>query len=173
MTDAARWALAALNATHVQKPTRQPKEMLMKPMQDLDADKRGRTSNRQGVAGDEVSSFPHAPCDRSNARPVTVVVRRRRLSVSVAAMLLLALPTCGVYQPPRPRGIHLNKAGFYFVARMEEHQYVWTEVGDVHEDRESAESEMKTWLRTQEATALFACVYPWNPVPPVGRQAAR
>ena len=173
MTDTASWALAARIATHVEKLKRQPKETLMEPMLNQDADKHGCTSNRQRVAGDEVSACLHAPCKRANSRPVTVAVRRRRLGVSVAAMFLLTLPACGVYQPPPPRGQHFDKPGFYFVAKMEEHQYVWTEVGDVHADQESAEAEMETWLRAQEATVVFASVYPWNPLLQESRPAAR
>lgn len=128
----------------------------MKPMQDQDADRRGRTGNHQCAAGDEVAACLHAPGARSNSRPVTVAVRRRRLGVGVAAMFLLTLPACGVYQPPPPRGQHFDKPGFYFVAKMEEHQYVWTEVGDVHPDQESAAAEMEKWLRSPEATVVFA-----------------
>lgn len=86
----------------------------------------------------------------------------RRLPLGGALVLLLLAAACSMYRPPPPRGPQVDKDGYYFVAKMEEDQYVWTHVGDLHPDRDAAEAEMRAWLRSQGATVKFARVYEWR-----------
>lgn len=99
---------------------------------------------------------------QSHGATAVSVVSARRLPLGGALLVLLLAAACGVYRPPPPRGPQIDRDGFYFVARMNDHHYVWTQVGELHPDRDAAAAAMRAWLRKQEAVVEFAEVYEWR-----------